>query len=179
MKTSVLSTLLLGSLWLTAGATARDLITLESQYLGDGVFEYTVLLPEDRYFKKCQVQQLHFSSFAEVTEFPASPDNWSVLVYTSSVEWRHDAAIVEELPYRVTIRMRSGLPSYRRARATAIMEFQFHPWVQSSDVWSVNIVGYVNLTFLAPCSPEEADGTAPIYVDHVAGCRNSKSRALC
>src|SRR5437667_7599750 len=64
-------------LFVLAGAAfARDLVELESKYLGDGLFQYTLTFPDGRYFQNIKLNALNVP-FAKFDGFGESSTNWS------------------------------------------------------------------------------------------------------
>lgn len=179
MRTNVLLGVAL--LRLTCEAPGCDLVQLESTYLGEGVCEYRLRVPDDRYFEKVEALQLSLYGLEGRVQTVEMPANWfgeSGLVGT--VSWRHDAEVSESVPYEGTFRLWSWEPwepSFRLSEAAVAFRLRWHSWARPADA-PADVFGFANFSCLVPCPAEKADGSPTTYVAASPGFPEFKLRSL-
>lgn len=148
-------------------ARAAPLLTLDSQYLGEGLFEYRLAFAGQPYLERNGLTYFHlvFSGFEGVGQepvdwkksrgFPSPPQA------EASLSWVKDDATREDLPYTCAFQVRSQKSTFRLGTAQVNYLLHWNEWAQPSNL-SGNVNGSATLTCLLPCDPEQSDGSAPL-----------------
>jgi hypothetical protein len=171
MKTAIIPLITAAIALLTQELAAADLVRLESRYLGDGIFEYVLEFPDDRYFDKVNFDAFHVGGLQDqAVTFLETPPHWTEVLQG----WKHDQMIWESVPYRRTFRVRSTTTSYRLSTATMAWGQHWFPWAApegtaNSEETPPREIAYATFMCLSPCEPGEADGSPPEYISTVPG----------
>ena len=158
-------------LFVLAGAAfARDLVELESKYLGDGLFQYTLTFPDGRYFQNIKLNALNVP-FAKFDGFGESSSNWSAGATTpASVQFEHAPDILEKPPYQAVLLVRSAQRTFRLSgfgeSARVTYGFYWYSWATDT---AGGALGFGNLACLVPCPPDAADGSSSNYFAALPG----------
>lgn len=171
---SLTRVLLLASLVLGT-AKGTTFLTLQSTYLGDGWFQYKMDVANDPFFTEADITGLNIT-FTNQIDQSGDSTNWS---YVGRNEPYSDWAFTNGYPSRPnseTFLIRSSETSYRLTSITnwegavVMMSLNlagFYPG-QGGTAWnggySVNVVGIASMPCLAPCNPDEADGSPTNFV---------------
>ena len=150
----------MGALLLAAPVcSARDLVQLRTSYLGDGVFEYRLLILDDPFIASLKVEALSFrGAWSGPHELPA---DWTTNVQTGTlIDLRPVTLTNLALPYERVFRLRSAQSSFKQRVSSVVVPLagQFSTNAPSFS-GSGSLVGQGALTALAPCPPEQADGS--------------------
>ena len=155
--------LLLGA----AAAPARDAMTVQSAYLGDGWFRYTVHTTYDPYFLYLDTTWFALGD-ATGLERGLNPPHWTNSPLGPGLLWIFAGNGVghQVLPYDASFLVHSDRTTFKRGPlgATILMSLSTaggHGYPVLSG-----IVGYWNVDVLVPCPPEEADGSSPTLPIH-------------
>jgi len=153
-------------------AYGRDVFELESRYLGDGWFEYRFRTLEDPFFTRIDLVQLAVFPFTNYVESVAPP-HWTNAI--NGAEWngvRFDRSMVQPRINEVVFSGRSARLHFRQSTNAFVSLFG----LSVADVYSFlnGAAGYARMPCLIPCSPEEADGSSPIFVSRVEMIRDIK-----
>lgn len=148
-------------LW-AAPVQGRDVLTLESTYLGEGMFRYRIHTSDDPFFNYLDVLGLGIDGVT-ATNLGVNPPRWSSNLQPASVSWNFDAQTAgsQVRPYTATFTMQSGFTNFRRSTlgATLIMSLgtvgAYHGQPEALDV-----TGLWNADVLVPCAPGDADGSS-------------------
>jgi hypothetical protein len=164
MKQKLLLSFALGLGVVQAAAVNLDIVQLESKYLGDGLFQYTLTFPDGRYFETLKINALKVP-FANFAEFGQSPSNWNAgAALATTIQWDHAPDILEKPPYQAVLLARSNERTFRRSvfgeEAIVTYGLYWYPW--ASDTIG-GALGFGRLNCLLPCPAAEADGSSPIY----------------
>jgi hypothetical protein len=144
---------------------ARDFMTLESTYLGDGLFEYKLTFPDDRYW-----DQVSFGSvlgLASFTDFVQIPEGWDVI----GSPWQQDPELPQPTPYQGVFRAHSDAPGYNIGTVSVAFTPHWRDWARPLDTNTNGLlVLYANLSCLVPTtetgralSPTNVVGRIPGY----------------
>lgn len=154
--------LVLICLGLTTGtARATTFLTLQSTYLGEGWFQYQMVVMNDPFFSEADV-----AMYINITNQIDQVDGTNGWSYQGSDGWEFTNGYPAR-PYSEIFLVQSSETSYRLGSgpnfAGATVTFSLFltdlfPGIADGTV-SENIVGYANVPCLIPCSPEEADGS--------------------
>src|SRR6266498_3593949 len=147
-------------LGLTTGIS-RDVVEVESRYLGDGWFQYGLRTLPDPFIIEI--------GFANLVPYPftnyvlsIAPPHWTN--YFSKEEWwgiAHDQSGPQPRLNEINFSVRSSLTHFKQQPHG----FETFFAVILADCFrSTYIAGYVNLPCLIPCAPGEADGSPPQLV---------------
>lgn len=157
-----LSAVCLSCITLTASGT--PFIILESSYLGDGWFQYTLTNPQNPYFQEADFTSFYVNAFTNFLAYGADPVDWQSL---SPVGWNFTGSTPQNRPYQTVFLVQSQYTSYCTTNEGALVLFLLYP---QSYLWSPNfsnIAGWYPLSCLIPCPPEQADGSPSNLVDAV------------
>lgn len=145
--------------------SARHQIELESTYLGDGWFKYRLKTVNDPFFLFFDLGSLGVV-FTNRVEYGPFPEDWTSFEIVSPYGdggWgttNCNSLACQIRPYERVFTVRSSERHFNtRFRGLVTMSFStvggYHGHATSG-----NVVGYVTMSQLAPCSAEEADGSA-------------------
>jgi hypothetical protein len=166
-KAILLANTLVAVLLAVFSSQARDYFSLESTYLGNGIFEYTLTFPDDRYWDQIGLSTFDPNSqdFVEIT---VTPPGWSVqLVPLGS--WAQDQSALQATPYQCVFRARSDQLAYRTAIGTVAFAPHWRDWARPLDTGTNLVTLYANVQCLIPATAAESDGSATNVTDHVPG----------
>ena len=156
-RTLFLLLVLLGAMTTVPTTQARHQVELESTYLGEGWFRYTLRSIDDPFFRVFNLSAFtfHSGSFEEVG---AVPSEWTSELFTNSagmgVVWNYSLpATPQSRPYERIFLVRSPHRSFKRVY-NALFGMSF-----SALGWPSGLAGYATLHSLTPCAPEEADAS--------------------
>jgi hypothetical protein len=162
--------LLLGLLWLGSGiASATTFLTLQSTFLGNGWFQYQMTVMNDPFFTEADITGFEIITFTNQIDQINGTQGWAYTGITNG--WAFTNGYPAR-PYVETFLVRSSETSYRLSSGTnldgafvllSLVLTEMYPGV-AEGVVSGNIVGYVLMPCLVPCSPEEADGSPTNFV---------------
>ena len=151
----------------------RNLVQLESKYVGDGVFQYTLTFPET-YLERVNFNDVDsfIVPFVGFTEFGTVSTNWSgggVATLPPVVKWDHDRSNDERVPYQAVLQARSSERTFRRTYPTeaAFVGLKIKPYAWAPGGGGDWVAGSARLGCLVPCPPDAADGSDPTYLTGV------------
>ncbi len=169
---NALRMLAIAAILLEPRLVAADLLRLESRFLGDGLFEYVIDFPDDRYFDKVNFDALSVVGLSDQLGVLRidTPQHWTDV----SGGWRHDQMLWEPVPYRTTFRIQTTTDAYRKSPITIVWAQHWYSWAvpegtPNTDDTPPRAVAFANLTGLSPCLPAESDGSLPEWVSGVPG----------
>jgi hypothetical protein len=138
------------------------LIELESSYLGNGVFEYTLKFPDIGLFPTV-LPDFFSVPFPGLTDYRMTPTNWTASP-DDSPNWEHDRVVWETLPYSCTFLVSGTNTTFKLGRMIADFSAFEYMWTEQTNTWTnTTALGYVNLLCLIPCVPAEEDGSPTNY----------------
>jgi len=141
------------------GCNGRDLFRLDSTYLGDGLFEYRLRVLDDPFIASLRVEAL---SFRGVWSGPHElPVDWTTNVQTGTlIDLRPITLTNLGLPYDRVFRLRSAQTTFKQ-RVSSVVVPLAGQFATNAPVFgsSGSLVGQGAMTALAPCPPEQADGS--------------------
>lgn len=140
-------------------ASARDLVQLESSYLGDGLFEYRVTILSDPFLASLSVEQLFVRG--TWTGPHALPADWKTNAPIAGfLELQPTVAGPLNLPWTRTFRLQSNQTTFKRhisgLRLPLGGQFATNAPIFSG---SSALAAIASLPALIPCPPAEADGS--------------------
>lgn len=136
----------------------RDVVEIESQYIGDGTFQYTLRTLEDPFIAQIGFGQLFPNPFTNYVS-SVTPPHWTNFFYQD--EWTgiiFDASGPQPRLNEISFSVYSSFTNFKQKRhgfGTSIA------LTLADCVGGGSVGGYLNLDCLIPCSAEEADGSAP------------------
>jgi hypothetical protein len=151
-------------------AYASNLVMLDSEYLGDGIFEYRLTCNLQPYLERSGLSNfsLSFPGFDGVVQeaanwqrgpgFPTPPQAEASLV------WLHNQTNRESLPYQCAFRVRTQKPSFRLGTSQSTDVLHWNDWAQPPG-YRTHVQERLTLRCLVPCDPEQGDGSPPLYHD--------------
>jgi thiosulfate/3-mercaptopyruvate sulfurtransferase len=152
-------------------AYAGNLVTLDSEYLGDGAFEYRLTCnPQPYLMERSGLSNfsLSFPGFDSVVQEPA---NWqrapgfpTVPQAEASLQWLRHRTNWENLPYQCAFRVRTQKSSFRLGTSQATNLLHWKDWAEPLG-YRTHIQESLTLRCLLPCDPEQSDGSPPLYHD--------------
>jgi hypothetical protein len=157
----------------TLSASGTPFAELESSYLGDGWFQYTLTNLQDPYFQELDITVFGIPVFTNFLAYGADPVDWqSVSPITNSVNWNYTGPKPQNRPYQTVFLAQSQYTSYYTTNYGAVIAFFLYPQGYLISPNFSNIVGFYWMSCLVPCPPEQADGspsnsvsTAEIFPD--------------
>src|SRR5262245_13045623 len=170
MKQKLLLWFALGLGVVQAAAVNFDLVQLESKYLGDGLFQYTLTFPDGRYFESLKINALKVP-FGNFAEFGQSSSNWNAgATLAATIQWDHAPDFLEKPPYRAVLLARSNERTFRRSvfgeEAIVTYGLYWYPWA-SDTIGGALVFG--RLSCLSPCQAAEADRSSPTCSSALSG----------
>lgn len=151
----------------------RNLVQLESKYVGNGVFQYTLTFP-DTYLERVNFNDVDslIVPFVGFTEFGNVSTNWAgggVTALPPVVKWDHNRSADENVPYQSVFQVRSTERTFRRSLPTesAFVGLKIKPYVWAPGGGGDWVAGSARLGCLVPCPPDAADGSGPTYLTGV------------
>jgi hypothetical protein len=148
---------------LTPEAEAEDLLRFKSKFLGDGVFEYELDFPDDRFIDFVNFDSVDFSGWQSGIILDSEfADKWS----ETTRGWRHDPIIWETVPYASKFRLKANSDAYQVSNVTIVFTYHMYPWaaldgLPNSMETPPKTRLYVNMPCLIPCQPSVADDSPP------------------
>ena len=143
----------------TTAVSARRFLFLESAYVGDGWFRYTISAPDDPYFLFVDVGAISiYEPGMSVLELGPPPPRWTNNPSTEpAVTWVSEDINgwnVRQRPYSTSFLL-NGTYSSRRGTATLIFSLAtITGWNEWGPIVSGNIAGYWNSNVLVPGAPD-------------------------
>lgn len=156
---------LLVALWMISVGTAADFLTLRSSYLGNGLFEYRLELPDDNFFTNASIGTFSVS-FTNRQAFVITPTDWMPL--TSELNqaiWNFDTNALQSRPYTATFQVQSTSTTFRTLDAAAFVSYQATPAGALLTTNFPALAGFGVVKALVPCDPAQADGSASTLED--------------
>jgi hypothetical protein len=145
----------------SSAVLARDVVEVESRYLGGGCFQYTVRALYDPFFTDFGLGQLvpvPFTNYLSNTV----PLHWNNLIYQG--EWNgilFDYTVSQPRINETTFSIWSSSVNFRRETNGLLTGFHFSEYFKLADCFSEQ--GFIShadsVPCLVPCAPEEADGS--------------------
>ncbi|MBT7066174.1 MAG: hypothetical protein HN919_07710 [Verrucomicrobia bacterium] len=143
-------------------ARAYENMSLRSRYMGDGWFRYDMTLHEDPFFHSYNscgllVQMSDFAGFGSI------PDGWYTHVTAGGqvqVSTNTYPSVVAR-PMTATIWLQSSNTTYKTVESSAVScsaTCKFNDLLEN-PFGSVNMAYVLQMRSIAPCRPEEADGS--------------------
>ena len=137
----------------------RDLFRLDSTYLGDGLFEYRLRVLDDPFIATLRIEAL---SFRGVWSGPHElPVDWTTNIQTGTlIDLRPITLTNLALPYERVFRLRSAQTNFKQ-RVSSVVVPLAGQFATNAPVFgsSGSLVGQGAMIALAPCPPEQADGS--------------------
>lgn len=162
-------------------AEARNLFELESQYHGNGVFEYRLRTLHDPFITGITIHQIlpsPFTNFVECTppehwtnyfsQYDSDPNAWAGIMFDDSVTQPRTNEII------FAPRSSSSDFKLKQYGMTLIVYFQLAAEYDGFN----GLGGYVTLDCLTPCSPEESDGSPSQLTSYREAVKDIKIDAL-
>jgi hypothetical protein len=146
---------------------ARDYLIFESTYLGDGLLEYRLSFPDDRYWDQISACAVQLGEAGEFVEIPVTPEGWTFL--TQPPGWRQDSGVAQTTPLQVVYQARARQPGYRAGVCTVAFAPRWREWARPLDTSTNPVTLYANVPCLVPAAPSQADGSPTGIVDRVPG----------
>ena len=148
-------------LW-AAPVQGRDVQTLESTYLGEGMFRYRIHTFDDPFFNYLYVFSFGIHGVT-ATNLGVNPPHWSSNLQPTAVLWDFvgQPAGNQVRPYTATFTMQSSLTNFRRKDLGAFVTMELSTvgaYHGHTEAFSGG--GYWNADVLVPCAPEDADGSS-------------------
>jgi thiosulfate/3-mercaptopyruvate sulfurtransferase len=149
---------------------AGNLVTLESQSLGEGTFEYRLSCNPQPYLERSGLSNfsLSFPGFDGVVQEPA---NWERAPgfptppqAEAFLQWFHNRTNRDDLPYQCAFRLRSQKSSFRLGTCQVTNLLHWYDWAQPQG-YRTNVKECLTLKCLVPCDPEQSDGSPSLYQD--------------
>jgi hypothetical protein len=152
---------------------ARNVLEVESQYLGDGSFQYSSRTLDDPFFTKFDLVQLGLTSFTNLVQI-TPPPHWT---NTFNPEWSSigfAGTISQPRINAVTLQAKSAETHFR----TMTNAWFIAGDIQLAPSYSGNIIAFIRLDCLVPCSAEESDGSAPSLISRYEAIKDVKIDAV-
>jgi thiosulfate/3-mercaptopyruvate sulfurtransferase len=149
------------------------LVMLDSEYLGDGIFEYRLTCNAQPYLERSGLSNftLSFPGFDGVVQEPA---NWQRAPgfptppqAEASLRWLHYQTNWESLPYQCAFRVRTQKSAFRLGTSQSTNVLHWNDWAEPPN-YRTNIQESLTLRCLIPCDSDQADGSPPLYHDAVS-----------
>jgi thiosulfate/3-mercaptopyruvate sulfurtransferase len=147
-----------------------NLVTLDSEHLGGGIFEYRLTCNPQPYLERSGLSNfsLPFPGFDGVVQ---EPMNWQRAPgfptppqAEASLEWLHNQTNQESLPYQCAFRVRTQKPAFRLGTSQLTNVLHWNDWAQPPG-YRTNVQERLTLRCLVPCDLEQSDGSPPLYHD--------------
>jgi thiosulfate/3-mercaptopyruvate sulfurtransferase len=151
-------------------AYSAKLVTLDSEYLGDGAFEYRLTYDQVPFLERCGLSNfsLPFPSYDSVLQepadwqrapgFPTTPQATASLLWLNSqTNWNNEA-------YQCAFRVRSQKSAFKLGTCQVKNVLHWNDWAEPV-VYPARIQETLTLKCLVPCDPAQSDGSPTLYQD--------------
>jgi hypothetical protein len=156
--------------WSTA--RANTFMEMHSTYLGNGWFQYRLLVQNDPFFSRVDATSLTIN-FTNQIDQGTNPTGWTNAGYGPPGSSWVCTTNYPSRPYEVVVLLRSSETTFKLAVtnnydgwATVCFSLYLSELNPHYDpgTYSQNIVGYACMPCLVPCPPGEADGSSTNFV---------------
>ena len=150
------------------GAHASNLVMLDSEYLGDGIFEYRLTCNAQPYLERSGLSNfsLSFPGFDGVVqepgdwqrapEFPTAPQE------QASLRWLHSQTNWQTLPYQCAFRLRTQKTGFNLGTCQVNNVLHWNDWAEPI-AYRTRVQETLTLKCLVPCDPAQSDGSPTLY----------------
>ncbi len=155
-------------------APADNLVTLDSEYLGGGQFEYRLSCAAHPCLERNGLSSfsLAFPGFDSVL---LEPSNWQRApgfptgpATNALLQWVHSTTNHEDLPCQFGFRLLTQKPAFRIGTCQTTNVLRWNDWAQPRD-YRNHVREVFLLNCLVPCDADQGDGSPPVCHAEASG----------
>jgi hypothetical protein len=149
-------------------AAGNQFAQLQSAYLGNGWFQYTLTSQPDPFWQEADLQEFVVPGFPNIVSVGGNPADWQNQTNSgASADWWFTGTPPQARPYQRVFLVQSAYTNYCTSTNGAMLTAFVNPanyFVSGTNVETKFEAAYGTMGCLVPCQPAQADGSLAAIV---------------